>query len=230
VKQAGAARGLRVRVKSSAKRSVSSKRWLDRQLNDPYVAAAQRAGWRSRAAFKLIALDERFKLLKKGALVLDLGAAPGGWTQVALSRGASRVVGIDLLAMNPVPGAVLIEGDFMEGGMAARLEAALGGKPGVVLSDMAPNTTGHAATDHLRIMALAELAAGFALDVLAPGGSFVAKVFQGGSEAGMLTMLKRHFVAVKHAKPPASRKDSSELYVVAMGFRGEIDPATQGLA
>jgi 23S rRNA (uridine2552-2'-O)-methyltransferase len=218
-KGGGATRGLSVMLKTARGRSNASQRWLSRQLNDPYVAAARAAGWRSRAAFKLIELDDRFKLIRKGCRVLDLGAAPGGWTQVALARGAARVVGIDLLAMNPVQGAFIIQGDFLDVAMPAQLEAALGGQPDVVLSDMAPNTTGHGATDHIRIMDLAATAAEFAQAVLAPGGSFVAKVFQGGSERGMLTMLKRRFATVKHAKPPASRKDSSELYVIAMGFR-----------
>jgi 23S rRNA (uridine2552-2'-O)-methyltransferase len=213
-------RNLTVNVKTAKKRSVGSAEWLRRQLNDPYVAAAKAQGWRSRAAFKLIELDDRFGVLRKGAKVLDLGCAPGGWTQVAILRGAGAVVGVDLLPVDPIPGALLILGDFIDDAMPARLAEALGGKADVVLSDMAPNTTGHGATDHLRIMALAELAAAFAREVLAPGGSFVAKVFQGGSEKAMLEALKRDFASVRHAKPPASRKESSELYVVAMGFRG----------
>jgi 23S rRNA (uridine2552-2'-O)-methyltransferase len=213
-------RGLSVRVRTAKSRSPASARWLARQLNDPYVAAAKTQGWRSRAAFKLIELDERFKVLGKGVRVVDLGAAPGGWTQVAVKRGASSVLALDLLAMDPVQGAVVLQGDFTDPAMPERLVAELGGKADVVLSDMAPNTTGHGATDHIRIVALAEMALDFAVQVLAPGGAFVAKVFQGGSEKSLLDVLKRSFSSVKHAKPPASRKESSELYVVATGFRG----------
>ncbi|WP_298215353.1 RlmE family RNA methyltransferase [Acidocella sp.] len=208
-----------VRLKNARRLSVSSQRWLQRQLNDPYVAAAKAQGWRSRAAFKLIELDDKFELIRKGARVVDLGAAPGGWSQVALARGAARVAGIDLLPIEPVPGADFIEADFMAEGMEARLVALLGGQADIVLSDMAPNTSGHVATDHLRIMALAETALAFACDILAPGGAFVAKLFQGGAEREMLTTLKQRFRQVRHAKPPASRKDSKEMYVVATGFR-----------
>jgi 23S rRNA (uridine2552-2'-O)-methyltransferase len=215
-------RGLSVTVRTAKGRSAASQRWLARQLNDPYVAAAREQGWRSRAAFKLAELDDRFRLIRRGARVLDLGAAPGGWTQVAVKRGAGSVVGVDLLPADPVPGAVMLQGDFADLDVQRRLIDALGGKADLVLSDMAPNTTGHTATDHLRIMALAEAALAFALDVLAEGGGFVAKVFQGGAEKAMLDMLKRHFVSVRHAKPPASRKESSELYVVASGFRGGL--------
>ncbi len=211
-------RGLRVAVRTAKGRSVASQRWLVRQLNDPYVAAAKQQGWRSRAAFKLLELDERFRLIRRGARVVDLGAAPGGWTQVAVQRGA-RVVGVDLLAMDPVGGAVVLQGDFTEDPVQERLLAELAGKADLVLSDMAPNTTGHVATDHLRIMALADAAADFAISVLAEGGGFVAKVFQGGAERKLLDRLKRQFASVRHAKPPASRKESSELYVVATGFR-----------
>jgi len=214
-----APRGLSVAVRTAKGRSAASQRWLARQLNDPYVAAARQQGWRSRAAFKLTELDERFRLIRRGARVVDLGAAPGGWTQVAVRRGATRVVGIDLLPVDPVPGAVMLQGDFTDPELQQRLVVELGGKADLVLSDMAPNTTGHAATDHLRIMALAEEALAFALDVLADGGGFVAKVFQGGAEKTMLDRLKRHFASVRHAKPPASRRESSELYVVATGFR-----------
>ncbi|HET7881040.1 MAG TPA: RlmE family RNA methyltransferase [Acetobacteraceae bacterium] len=214
-----APRGLAVPVRTAKGRSSASQRWLARQLNDPYVAAAKQQGWRSRSAFKLIELDERFQLIRRGAQVVDLGAAPGGWSQVALARGAERVVGVDLLAMDPVVGAVMLRGDFTDAAVQERVMAALDGKADLVLSDMAPNTTGHAATDHLRIVALAELALAFARDVLAEGGSFVTKVFQGGAERAMLDQLKRHFRSVRHAKPPASRKESSELYVVATGFR-----------
>ncbi len=216
---AGGRRGVSVFVRTAAKRSAASAAWLKRQLNDPYVAAARAQGWRSRAAFKLIELDERFHLLRPGLRVIDLGAAPGGWSQVAIRRGASHVVGLDLLPIDPVAGAVFIQGDFDDDAMPGRLIAELGGRADLVLSDMAPNTTGHAATDHLRIVALAELAAHFAGQVLAPGGAFVAKVFQGGSERQILELLKRQFAQVRHAKPPASRKESSELYVVATGFR-----------
>ena len=216
--------GLAVSLRTARGRSVASQRWLQRQLNDPYVAAARQQGWRSRAAFKLIELDDRFHLIARDARVIDLGAAPGGWTQVALRRGAAQVVGVDLLPIDPIAGAVLIQGDFTAPEMPARLAAELGGKPDLVLSDMAPNTTGHTDTDHLRIMALAETALEFALEVLAPGGTFVAKVFQGGTERTLLDRLKRSFASVRHAKPPASRKESSELYVVAMGFRGSGPP------
>ncbi len=218
-----APRGLAVPVRTARGRSVASQRWLARQLNDPYVVGARQQGWRSRAAFKLLQLDERFHLIRRGGRVVDLGAAPGGWAQVALERGASMVVGVDLLPIDPVQGAEFIQGDFIEPDMPGRLRAVLGGPADLVLSDMAPNTTGHSATDHLRIMALAELALHFALAELAEGGGFVAKVFQGGSERIMLEQMKRRFSMVRHAKPPASRKESSELYVVATGFRG--DPA-----
>jgi 23S rRNA (uridine2552-2'-O)-methyltransferase len=214
-----AARGLAVTVRTAKSRSAASRRWLTRQLNDPYVAAAKQQGFRSRAAYKLVELDERFRLIRRGSLVVDLGVAPGGWTQAAVQRGAGRVVAVDLLAVDPVPGAVMLQGDFTEPEVQQRLMAELGGKADLVLSDMAPNTTGHAATDHLRIMALAEAALAFAIDVLTEGGGFVAKVFQGGAEKAMLERLKRHFSTVRHAKPPASRKESSELYVVASGFR-----------
>lgn len=212
-------RGLTVRVRTAKSRSAASQRWLARQLNDPYVAAAKQQGWRSRAAFKLIELDERFKLIRRGARVIDLGAAPGGWTQVAVQRGAGAVAGVDLLAMDPVAGASLLQGDFTDPAVQQQLVDLLGGKADVVLSDMAPNTTGHAATDHLRIVALADEALAFATDALAEGGTFVAKVFQGGAERDMLERLKQRFATVRHAKPPASRKESSELYVVATGFR-----------
>ena len=218
-------RKLTVNVKTAKKRSPASAEWLRRQLNDPYVVAAKEQGWRSRAAFKLLELDDRFHVIRSGARVLDLGAAPGGWTQVAIRRGASAVVGVDLLPMDPIPGSTLMVGDFNDPELPERLAAELGGRADLVLSDMAPNTTGHAGTDHLRIMALAELAAAFAREVLAADGAFVAKVFQGGSERAMLEELKRDFASVRHAKPPASRKGSSELYVVAMGFRGESEPS-----
>ena len=212
-------RGLAVRLRTARGRSVASQHWLTRQLNDPYVAAARAQGWRSRAAFKLIELDERFHLLHRGQRVIDLGAAPGGWSQVALHAGA-QVFGIDLLPVDPIPGATFLLGDFADPDMEKNLQTLIGGKADLVLSDMAPNTTGHNATDHLRIAALAELALAFAKGVLTPGGAFVAKMFQGGSERQLLTALKKNFAAVRHAKPPSSRKESSELYVVATGFRG----------
>ena len=217
----GAKRGLTVYVRTAKKRSTASAAWLQRQLNDPYVTAAKAQGWRSRAAFKLIELDDKYSLLKPGMRIVDLGAAPGGWTQVAIHRGATQVISLDLLHVDPVPGAVMIQGDFNDDTMPARLMAELGAKADLVLSDMAPNTTGHAATDHIRIVALCELALDFALKILAPGGAFVAKVFMGGTEKQILDPLKRHFATVRHAKPPASRKESSELYVVAQGFRPE---------
>ena len=213
-------RGLSVSVKTAKSRSPASARWLSRQLNDPYVTAAKQQGWRSRAAFKLLELDDRFHLIKRGARVLDLGAAPGGWTQVAVKRGAASVLAVDLLPIDPIQGATVLQADFTDPDMPDRLTAALGGQADLVLSDMAPNTTGHSATDHIRIIALAEMAVDFAVQVLTPGGNFVAKVFQGGSEKTVLDVLKRHFAQVRHAKPPASRKESSELYVVALGFKG----------
>ena len=212
-------RRLAVAVRTAKGRTGASQRWLARQLNDPYVQAAKQQGWRSRAAFKLAELDDRFHLIRRGARVVDLGAAPGGWTQVAVRAGAARVVAVDLLAMDPVPGSEFLSGDFTEPAIQARLIEMVGGKVDLVLSDMAPNTTGHTATDHLRIMALAEAALEFAVEALAEGGAFVAKVFQGGAERQILDRLKRRFATVRHAKPPASRKESSELYVVAMGFR-----------
>ena len=213
-------RGLSVSLKTAMGRTTASQKWLARQLNDPYVRAAKEQGWRSRAAFKLLELDDRYHLISKGARIVDLGAAPGGWAQVAVKRGAARVVGVDLLPMDPVQGATILVGDFIDDTMPGQLAELLGGKADLVLSDMAPNTTGHNATDHLRIMGLADLALHFAVEMLAPGGAFVAKVFQGGSEKSMLEQMKRHFTTVRHAKPPASRKGSSELYVVATGFKG----------
>jgi 23S rRNA (uridine2552-2'-O)-methyltransferase len=218
-------RGLVVRVKTVKSRSPASARWLARQLNDPYVVAARQQGWRSRAAFKLLELDDRFHLIKKGVRVLDLGAAPGGWTQVAVKRGAASVLAVDLLPIDPIHGATIMLGDFIDPDMPDRLVSALGGGVDLVLSDMAPNTTGHASTDHIRIVALAEMALDFAIQVLSPGGAFVAKVFQGGSEKSILDVLKRNFASVRHAKPPSSRKESSELYVVATGFRGRSEEA-----
>ena len=217
----GTTRSLSVKLKNAGKRTTAQQAWLSRQLNDPYVAAAQAQGYRSRAAFKLIELDDKYGLLKPGIRVVDLGAAPGGWSQVAVQRGAGKVVGVDLLPIDPVNGAELIQGDFNDPELPGVLSAMMGGPADLVLSDMAPNTTGHTATDHIRIIGLAELALDFAIKILAPGGSFVAKVFQGGSEKDMLVPLKLCFTTVRHAKPPASRKGSSELYVVAIGFRGD---------
>ncbi len=214
------ARPLAVRVKSTRRRKPSSTEWLARQLNDPFVAEARRLGYRSRAAFKLIQLDTRFHLLMPGRRVVDLGCAPGGWTQVAVERGRGKVVGIDLLATDPIPGASLLTGDFRDPGAAERIRDVLGGPADLVLSDMAAPATGHAATDHLRIVALAEEAFAFAATILKPGGAFVAKVFQGGTEGALLADLKRAFAEVRHAKPAASRAESAETYVVAKGFRG----------
>lgn len=216
---------LKVRVKTSKGRKTSSTLWLQRQLNDPYVAKARAAGYRSRAAFKLIELNERHKLLHRGTRVVDLGAAPGGWSQVAAREVGSTdehplVVGIDYLDMEPLSGVVLLKKDFTDDDAPQLLIEAMGGKKAdLVLSDMASPTTGHRATDHLRIVHLVEIAADFAVQVLAPGGSFVAKVFQGGTEHELLALLKRHFATTFHAKPPASRQDSAETYLVAKGFR-----------
>lgn len=218
----GSSRGISTRLRTAMGRSTASQRWLTRQLNDPYVKAAKEQGLRSRAAFKLIEMDDKLSLLKPGMRVVDLGAAPGGWTQVAVRSVGDRgeVVAIDILPMDEVAGATVLQGDFQEEEAESRVIAAMGGRADVVLSDMAPNTTGHQATDHLRIMGLAELALDFGRKVLKPGGAFVAKVLQGGTEKEMLETLKRDFTVVRHMKPPASRKDSAELYVVATGFRG----------
>ncbi|MGE0627445.1 MAG: RlmE family RNA methyltransferase [Hyphomicrobiaceae bacterium] len=219
-------RPLKVRVKTARQRTPSQQRWLERQLNDPYVAAAKKGGWRSRAAFKLKEIDERHRILKPGQRVVDLGAAPGGWTQVAVARvgvmqGQGQVLGLDILEMESVPGATILQLDFLAPDAPDQLKALLtDGAADVVLSDMAAPTTGHAGTDHLRIMALAEAAAQFAAEVLTPGGTFLCKVFQGGTERELLDSLKREFRTVRHIKPPASRKESSELYVLATGFRG----------
>jgi 23S rRNA (uridine2552-2'-O)-methyltransferase len=217
-----AGRNLTTRLRTAKGRTTASQKWLERQLNDPYVRAAKLAGWRSRAAFKIIELDDKYKLFKRGYRVVDLGAAPGGWTQVAVQRvgESGKVVGLDLLPMDEITGAILLEGDFQEDAVEKAVLDAMGGPADLVLSDMAPNTTGHNATDHLRILALIELALDFAGKVLTPNGGFVAKVFQGGTERDMLNRLKRDFASVKHAKPPSSRKDSAEMYVVAQGFRG----------
>ncbi len=222
----GAPRGdLKTRVKTARKRSLSSTLWLQRQLNDPYVAQAKRDGYRSRAAYKLIEIDERYHVLKAGQRVVDLGAAPGGWAQVAsrkvgAEQGRGKLVGIDLLPIDPLAGAQFEVLDFLDADAPERLKAMLGGKADVVLSDMAANTTGHKKTDHIRIVALAELAIDFACEVLDEGGAFLAKVFQGGTEGELLRRLKSDFSTVHHVKPNASRAGSAELYVLATGFRG----------
>jgi 23S rRNA (uridine2552-2'-O)-methyltransferase len=218
-------RPLKVRVKTGKGRSLASKLWLERQLNDPYVAQAKREGYRSRAAYKLIEIDDKHRLLKPGARVVDLGAAPGGWSQVAGKRigqtGRGHIVAIDLLPFDPLPGVDFLQLDFLDPSAPDKLKALLGGPADVVLSDMAANATGHRKTDHLKIMALAESAAEFACEVLAPGGAFLCKVLQGGTEQALLARLKRDFTTVKHVKPAASRADSAELYLLAMGFRGD---------
>ncbi len=213
------------RLKDEKRRTVSSRAWLERQLSDPYVARAKREGFRSRAAYKLAEIDDKYKVLKPGARVVDLGAAPGGWSEIAAKRvgaGAgnkARVIGLDILDMKPIAGVEFLKLDFLDVTAPARLRQMLGGKADVVLSDMAANATGHRQTDHLRIMALAEAAAAFACEVLGPGGTFLCKVLQGGTEAVLLAELKRDFASVKHVKPPASRADSAELYLLARGFR-----------
>jgi 23S rRNA (uridine2552-2'-O)-methyltransferase len=216
---------LKVRVKSKTK-SLSSRLWLERQLNDPYVARAKREGYRSRAAFKLVEIDDKHHVLKSGARVVDLGAAPGGWSQVARKRVGEkgRVVAIDVLDMDEIVGVEFAQLDFLDEDAPEKLKVMLGGPADIVLSDMAANTTGHRRTDHLKIMALVESAAEFAREVLKPGGSFLAKVIQGGTEGALLMALKRDFASVKHVKPAASRSDSAELYVLATGFRGASTP------
>lgn len=216
----GRSKGGHVRVKTARRRSAQSTAWLARQLNDPYVKQAKADGYRSRAAYKLLELDERFKLIAGVDRAVDLGAAPGGWTQVLLrKRPKARVAAIDLLPVDPIPGATILQKNFLDDDAEAQLMAALGGPVDLVLSDMAANTVGHKQTDHLRTMALVEAAAHFAVDVLAPGGAFVAKVLAGGADADLVALLKKHFTSVKHAKPPASRKESSEWYVIAQGFK-----------
>jgi 23S rRNA (uridine2552-2'-O)-methyltransferase len=224
----GSRRNASVRVKTARGRKVSSTRWLQRQLNDPYVRAAKEAGYRSRAAFKLIELDERFHLFQGVNRVLDLGAAPGGWTQVALERckPGGAVVGADISEMEPLAGATLLQLDALDPESLPALRGALGGAADIVLSDMAAPATGHTRTDHIRVMALCEAALDIAEELLAPGGGFVAKVLKGGTERELLDRLKREFAKVRHAKPPASRADSAEVYVVAQGFRGA--PADDG--
>lgn len=216
-------RDLTVRVKSARDRTTSSTRWLQRQLNDPYVSQAKRDGYRSRAAYKLLELDEKFHLIRPQMRVLDLGAAPGGWAQVALQKMGPKgghVLGVDLLPIDPHVGATFIIKDFTEDDAPEIIRAALGGKADLVMSDMAANTTGHTATDHLRIIGLCEMAYHFAIEILNPGGAFLCKVLRGGTENDLLKMMKRDFETVKHAKPKASRQDSAESYVVALGFRG----------
>ncbi|HTZ03900.1 MAG TPA: RlmE family RNA methyltransferase [Xanthobacteraceae bacterium] len=214
------------RLKDDKRRSVSSRNWLERQLKDPYVVRAKREGFRSRAAYKLAEIDDKYKVFKPGARVVDLGAAPGGWSEIAARRvGASetskgRVIALDILELKPLPGVEFLKLDFLDHTAPARLKEMLGGKADVVLSDMAANATGHRQTDHLRIMGLAEAAAFFAREVLSPGGTFLCKVLQGGTETSLLAALKRDFATVKHVKPPASRSDSAELYLLAKGFRG----------
>jgi 23S rRNA (uridine2552-2'-O)-methyltransferase len=222
----GGQRQLRTALKTARRRTASSQRWLERQLNDPYVAASKREGFRSRAAYKLKEIDERYHLLKPGQRVIDLGAAPGGWSQIAATRvksleGKGQVVAIDYLGVEPIPGVEILELDFTHETAEAQLKSLLrDGAADVVLSDMAAPTIGHSNTDHLRIMALAEMAAAFAVDVLTPCGAFLCKVLQGGTERDLLDILKRNFATVRHVKPPASRSDSAELYVLATGFRG----------
>ena len=218
------ARDLKVRLRTGKGRSLAQRLWLERQLNDPYVARARREGLRSRAAYKLIEIDDKYRFLKAGARVVDLGAAPGGWSQVAAKRvgadtGRGRVVAIDILDMQPLAGVDALHLDFLDAAAPDRLKALLGGPADVVLSDMAANATGHRKTDHLKIMALAEAAALFAREVLKPGGTFLCKVLQGGTEGTLLADLKRDFSTVRHVKPAASRADSAELYVLATGFR-----------
>lgn len=217
---------LKTRVKTARKRSLSSTLWLQRQLNDPYVAQAKRDGYRSRAAYKLLEIDQRYRFLKTGQRIVDLGAAPGGWSQIAAKKvgvetGTGKVVGIDLLPIEPLAGVRFAVLDFLEADAPKKLEAMLGGGADVVLSDMAANATGHKKTDHLRIIGLAELAADFACEILSEGGVFLSKVFQGGTEGDLLKRLKANFAAVHHVKPNASRAGSAELYVLATGFRGD---------
>jgi 23S rRNA (uridine2552-2'-O)-methyltransferase len=213
--------GPRQRVRTARNRSASSTRWLERQLNDPYVRRAKAENYRSRAAYKLLELDERFGLLKGVTTVVDLGIAPGGWSQVLRRRaGKAKVVGIDLLPTDPIEGVEILQMDFMDEAAPDKLKAALGGPADLVLSDMAANTVGHPQTDHLRTMALVEAGLEFAKEVLRPGGAYVAKVLAGGADNQLVAELKRHFTTVKHAKPPASRKDSSEWYVIAQNFKG----------
>lgn len=226
--------GLKRRVKTARKRSIASTLWLQRQLNDPYVARAKREGYRSRAAYKLLEIDARFHLFRPGQRIVDLGCAPGGWSQAAAAKigaaeGRGKIVAIDLLDMTPIAGVEFARVDFHSEAATHAVATLLQGEADGVLSDMAANATGHRATDHLRIVALAELAADFARAILAPGGFFLAKVLQGGTEGALLASLKRDFAQVKHVKPAASRSDSAELYVLALGFRGATDSADPSL-
>ncbi len=220
----GRSEDLAVRVKTARGRKLSSTLWLQRQLNDPYVRRAKAEGYRSRAAYKLLELDEKFRLLRRGARIVDLGAAPGGWCQAAHAKGAAHIVGVDLLEMEPIGGVTLLQGDFTEAETVDAVREALGGPVDLVLSDMAPNTSGHRDTDHVRTVALVEAAAAFAQEALAPGGALVAKTFQGGADARLLTTLKQAFGSVRHAKPPASRTGSPETYLVAQNFRANTKP------
>jgi len=213
-----------VRVKTAKSRTPSSQAWLERQLNDPFVVEAKAKGYRSRAAFKLAEIDDRFRLIHRGARVIDLGCAPGGWVQVALERGAGAVAGVDLLPIEPLAPATLIQMDFTDPEAGRLLIESLGGRPDLILSDMAPNTIGHKSTDHLRIIGLIEAAVDFAFEVLNPGGAFVTKAFQGGETAEVLKRLKAAFTQVRHVKPKSSRSESSEVYLVATGFRGHRAP------
>jgi 23S rRNA (uridine2552-2'-O)-methyltransferase len=215
-----AGRAKPARLKTAWKRTPSQQAWLERQINDPFAAKARAHGYRSRAAFKLTEIDDRFHFLRPGMRVIDLGLAPGGWTQVALERGVTQIVGVDLLPVEPLPPAHILQMDFTDPACGPQLMELLGGAPDLVMSDMAPNTVGHRQTDHLRIVALIELAVTFAIEVLKPGGAFVAKAFQGGETAEVIAILKRHFPEVKTVKPKASRADSSELYLVALRFKG----------
>jgi len=213
-------RGKPARLKTAKERTLSQQRWLERQINDPFSAMARTHGYRSRAAYKLTEIDDRLKLLKPGVRVVDLGMAPGGWTQVAVERGVKDIVGVDLLPVDPMPPAHILQMDFTDPACGPMLIDLLGGPPDVVLSDMAPNTVGHRKTDHLRIVGLIEAAADFAIQVLKPGGAFVAKAFQGGETGQIMGELKRHFTDVRNIKPKASRADSSEVFLVATGFKG----------
>jgi 23S rRNA (uridine2552-2'-O)-methyltransferase len=213
-------RGKPARLKTAKQRTPAQQAWLERQINDPFAAKARAHGYRSRAAYKLTEIDDRFRLLKPGARVVDLGLAPGGWTQVAIERGVKHIVGVDLLPVEPLPPAQILQMDFTDPACGPRLIELLGGPPDVVLSDMAPNTIGHRETDHLRIVGLIEAALDFAVEVLKPGGAFVAKAFQGGGTDQLIAQLKQHFAEVKNVKPKASRAESSEVYLVATGFKG----------